>query len=252
MGNTHQMPVPSILGKSTPLSTSVDTTLTPSTPSSSLPVKDPVVPVKQSSVPLDNNDPMTLKNPPAVSAKSLDKQMADKKTDDWLKTQGGEYSVAGKYRPDAASVQGAANRNKVCTEIIRAVQNKEYAEAIVRTHYRGQYVDTVVHHDFENSRLIKLLEIATKHPETVTGLTGEGIPIFKPDSTFVDSNGKVKSLMGTVMHTLLADIQFSIRDAVTKASSAGQAKILNQDWRDDVEVESEMQERKMVESLQDQ
>ena len=187
---------------------------------------------------------------PAVRTDSeLSQQMSDKKTANWLQAQGGEYKVHGNSRPDAASIQGAANKNKVSTEILSAVQTKEYAEVIVRTHLRGQYVDTVVHHDFENSRQILLLEMASKNPDAVESFTSGGMPVFKQGATFKDQQGKTKNLMVTVMHTLLADIQFSIRDATTKATAAGQAKILNQDWQGEEEQELELHERELVESL---
>ena len=192
-------------------------------------------------------------SPPAVAGgptdMELDRQISDKKTKNWLTNQGAGYQVQGKYRPDAASIQGAANKNVVSSEILKAIQTKEYAEVIVRTHMGDQYVDTIVHHDFENNRRMLLLEMASKHPETVSGFSEEGMPIFNPDATFVDNAGKTKSLMYTVMHSLLADINFSLRDATTKAASAGQAKILNREWRSEEEVESEARERELVETL---
>ena len=192
-------------------------------------------------------------SPPAVaggpSDMDIDRQISDKKTKNWLTNQGAGYNVQGKYRPDAASIQGAANKNVVSSEILESTQTKEYAEVIVRTHLGSQYVDTVVHHDFENNRKMLLLEMASKHPETVSGFSEEGMPIFNSDATFVDNSGKTKSLMYTVMHSLLADINFSLRDATTKAASAGQAKILNREWRSEEEIESEARERELVETL---
>lgn len=201
-----------------------------------------------------SNVPATRKSsPPAVAGgptdMELDRQISDKKTKNWLTSQGAGYNVQGKYRPDAASIQGAANRNVVSSEIIEAIQNKEYAEVTVRTHLGNQYVDTIVHHDFANNRKMLLLEMAAKHPETVSGFSEDGMPIFNPDATFVDNAGKTKSLMYTVMHSLLADINFSLRDATTKAAAAGQAKILNREWRSEEEVESETRERELVETL---
>ena len=189
--------------------------------------------------------------PADTSAKDLDRQMSAKKTAAWLQSQGSSYNVQGTYRPDAASIQGAANKNKVSTEILKATQTNDYAEVIVRTHLGDQYVDTVVHHSFETSKQIKLLEMATKHPDTVHSFSADGMPIFKPGAVFEDNFGKKKNLMLTVMHTLLADIQFSIRDATTKAAAAGQAKILNQDWQGAEEIESEARERELVETLRD-
>jgi hypothetical protein len=204
--------------------------------------------------PQKTNVPATRKtSPPAVaggpSDMDLDRQISDKKTKNWLTNQGAGYNVQGKFRPDAASIQGAANKNGVSSEILKAIQTKEYAEVTVRTYLGDQYVDTIVHHDFENNRKMLLLEMASKHPETVSGFSDEGMPVFNPDATFVDNSGKTKSLMYTVMHSLLADINFSLRDATTKAASAGQVKILNGDWRSDEEIESEARERELVETL---
>lgn len=258
---THPMPVPSI-GTDSGVKKSIDTTLgvstdsqEPSSGSAPLSLPSPAAPLP---VPLGDLDPMNavkkpLNDPPAIlDAKSLDKQMSDKKTEAWLKSQGKDYKVQGAYRPDAASIQGAANKNKISTEILKATQTSEYSEVIVRTHLGSQYVDTVVHHNFDTSKHMKLLEMATKHPETVSGFTSEGYPIFSPGATFTDKNGKTKDLMSTVMHTLLADIQFSIRDATTKASAAGQAKILNHDWQSEDELKSEYNEQDLVAELHDQ
>jgi len=200
------------------------------------------------------NVPVTRKaSPPVVaggpSDMELDRQISDKKTKNWLTNQGAGYNVQGKYRPDAASIQGAANKNVVSSEILKAIQTREYAEVTVRTHLGDQYLDTIVHHDFENNRKMLLLEMASKHPDTVFDFSDKGMPIFNPDATFVDSSGKTKSVMYTVMHSLLADINFSLRDATTKAASAGQAKILNREWRSEEEVESESRERELVETL---
>lgn len=210
-------------------------------------------PMVQKPVDKKKSAPPRVKNPPAVagapSDMDLDKQISDKKTENWLKTQGKEYQVHGKFRPDAASIQGAANRNKVSSEIVRAVQTTEYTEVLVRSHLNGQYVDTIVHHNFETTRMMLLLEMASKHPETVAEFTDKGMPVFKPDAVFVDAVGKTKNLMYTVMHSLLSDINFSIRDATTKAASAGQAKILNQEWQSEDEKLMETKERELVEEI---
>ena len=204
--------------------------------------------------PQKTNVPATRKTSPPIVASGptdmeIDRQISDKKTKNWLTNQGAGYNVQGKYRPDAASIQGAANKNVVSSEILKATQTKEYAEVTVRTYLGQQFVDTVVHHDYENNRRMLLLEMASKHPETVSGFSDEGMPIFNSDAKFVDNAGKTKSLMYTVMHSLLADINFSLRDATTKAASAGQAKILNREWRSEEEVESETRERELVETL---
>jgi len=191
--------------------------------------------------------------PPAVASgptdMELDRQISDKKTKNWLTNQGAGYKVRGKYRPDAASIQGAANKNVVSSEILKAIQTKEYAEVTVRTYLGDQFLDTIVHHDFENNRNMLLLEMAAKNPDAVSGFSENGMPVFIPGATFEDNSGKKKSIMYTVMHTLLADINFSLRDATTKAASAGQAKILNREWRSEEEVESENRERELVETL---
>jgi len=233
------------------------TTDTPSeTPAPTPPVESaPPLPFEKDDLLAGKNPPPPIKDPPAVASptspqpvsdRSVDQLLSDKKTENWLKTQGGEYKVQGNARPDAASIQGAANKNKISTEILKAVQTDEFAEVIVRTHLGSQYVDTVVHHNFKNSRQIKLIEMAAKHPDTVEKITPDGFPIFKAGAEFRDQQGKPKNLMVAVMHTLLADIQFAIRDATTKASAAGQAKILNQDWQSEEELASEAHETELV------
>ena len=218
----------------------------------------PPLPFEKDDFLAGKNPPTPIKNLPAVtgppspqpsSDRGVDQLLSDKKTKNWLMSQGGEYKVQGNARPDAASIQSAANKNKISTEILKAVQTDEFAEVIVRTHLGSQYVDTVVHHNFKNSRQLKLLEMATKHPDTVERFTPDGLPVFKSDATFKDQQGKKKDLMVTVMHTLLADIDFSIRDALTKASAAGQAKILNQDWQSEEELASEAHEAELVNTV---
>ena len=52
-----------------------------------------------------------------------------------------------------------------------------------------------------------------------------------------------------MIHALLHQRRFAIRDATTKAASAAQSKILNrEDWRDPEEVELEYEERNMVQN----
>lgn len=236
------------------------TTETPSeTPAPTPPAESaPPLPFEKDDFLAGDNPPPPIKNPPAVtgptspqpsSDRDVDQLLSDKKTKNWLMSQGGEYKVQGNARPDAASIQGAANKNNVSTEILEAVQTDEYARVIVRTHLGSQYVDTVVHHNFKNSRQIKLLEMATKHPDTVETITPDGLPVFKLGATFKDQQGKKKDLMVTVMHTLLADIDFSIRDALTKASAAGQAKLLNRAWQSEEELASEAHEVELVNTV---
>jgi hypothetical protein len=185
--------------------------------------------------------------PAVASAKDLDRQMSDKKAEDWLTRRGESYRVHGNERPDSASIQRVSNNKGVCTEILSAVQTKEYAESRARAHLGDIYVDAVVHHCFENYRCLLILEMVNKNPEILDCWDGE-LPVIKTGATIKDASGKTKNAQYTIMHSYFSFIQFALRDATTKAEAAAQAKILNKEFREKEDVESEQFEIDLIKS----
>lgn len=175
----------------------------------------------------------------------LDRQINDAKAEKWLTERGDSYKVHGKERPDAAGIQRVSNMKGVSIEILRAVQTSEYAEAIVRAHLDGIYVDAAVHHSFDNYRRILILEMINKNPQVLDCWNGE-MPVIKEGSKIKDQSGVEKDAKYSIMHTYFAFVQFALRDAVTKATAAAQAKVLNREFRDPVEIQAEQREIDLV------
>ncbi|MBU0846779.1 hypothetical protein KKH23_06270, partial [Patescibacteria group bacterium] len=175
----------------------------------------------------------------------LDRMMDDEKAKRWLEGRGGSYSVHGKSRPDAASIQRISNMRGVSTGVISAVQTSEYAEATVRAYAGNIFVDSVVHHDFNNYRRILIMERIKKNPEILDCWNGE-FPVLKPGAQIKNASGNLEDAMYTIMHSYFTFIQFALRDAVTKAEASAQAKILNQEFREKEDVDSEQFERDLI------
>lgn len=240
------------------VSTSSDTSVSPPSLGESLDSNSSEAPT----LPFDEGDLMSKQatpkpnvpatrhtSPPAVAGgptdMELDRQIEDKKAENWLTKRGDSYKVHGKERPDAASIQRVSNNKGVCTEVLSAIQTNEYAEAIVRAHLGSIYVDAVVHHCFENYRRLLVLEMVNKNPDVLDCWKGE-MPVIKLGATIKDASGKIKDAQYSIMHSYFSFIQFALRDATTKAEAAAQAKILNQEFREKEDIESEQFEADLV------
>jgi len=205
------------------------------------PKSDPKPESKPKSEPATGNLPAVA----GMTDAELDRQINDAKAEKWLTDRGESYKVHGKERPDAAGIQRVSNMKGASIEILKAVQTSEYAEAIVRAHLDGIYVDAAVHHSFDNYRRILILEMINKNPQVLDCWNNE-MPVIKEGSKIKDQSGVEKDAKYSIMHTYFAFVQFALRDAVTKATAAAQAKILNREFRDPVEIQSEQREIDLV------
>lgn len=182
---------------------------------------------------------------PAISDSELDAKIEKAKTRRYLAGQGGSYKVSGKERPDSAAIQNVANDVGVSTEILVAEQTDKYAHVIVRAHLGNHFVDAAVHHDYAVEFQLKTMEIIEKNPDILDHYEGLK-PVIK-ESAKIKQGDYFVDAKYYLVHALLSFQKFSLRDAVTKAMSAAQAKMLNQDSRDEEEVKSEQAERDLVE-----
>ncbi len=185
----------------------------------------------------------------AIEKRKSDAQISEeiglKKTRDYYKHRGDSYKVAGVERPDAHQTQRVANEQGISIVIVRSLQNDDFAEVIVRAYLGEQFVDAIVHHDFKTEYQIKTLEILAKNPEILDHWEGD-IPVLKEKAKVtVHEGGREiqKDAKYHIVHTLLSFKRFAIRDARTKAASIAEGMLLNQDFRDQEEKDSEEEEK---------
>lgn len=155
-----------------------------------------------------------------------------------FKVRGGFYPVSGKQEPDAWTVQQWANSSGVSIEVREATQTNEFAKATVRAYLNKQFADETVIHFFDTSKEILAYEIIAKmyeeHKQPIEGYDDEGKPILTAEAK------------GRIYKRLIRFKNFSIRDAISKASRRATLKIINKDWREQAEIEAEEQEVKAV------
>ena len=216
------------------------------------PEKQDIKPIKETP-----NVPATVSKaqPPAKNKYAVDpdteRKMEEKKTKEFLQGRGKSYAVSGKERPDAHAIQHAANATSLDTEILIAEQNDKQCKVVVRAHMGDRYIDAVVIHDFGVERQLKTMEMIKNRPEILDHFEGL-IPVIKEDATVkmkTDKGWEEVPASYFMIHALLHQRRFAIRDATTKASAIAQSKMLNrEDWRDPEEVEMEYEERNMVQN----
>lgn len=171
-----------------------------------------------------------------------------------IKQQGGFYKAGGKQVPDARRVQEDSNEKKISLEIIDRKQTDEYADIIVRAWLpdMSQYEDGVVHHQFSTIRELKALEFLEKE---ISGspiyFRGSPIQMFQDLSQPFNKNGD-PILTGVGYLKLLTEMarfkNFAMRDAKTKAGRIAKLNLLNREWRDKDEIQSEKDEENSVRS----
>ena len=186
---------------------------------------------------------------PAQSSQDLDKNIELAKAKRFLEDRGSSYKVQGKERPDSHMIQNVANLRGISIELIEATQNDNYAHVVVRAHLGDQFVDAVVHHNFATEYLLKSMEIIKKNPEILDHYEGT-TPVIKDGAKIKTEDGKIADAKYYLVHTLLSFKKFSLRDARTKAASIAEAMLLNRDWREADEVQSELSEKTLVEAKQ--
>jgi len=180
----------------------------------------------------------------------IDRKIEQAKTKRFLENRGDSYKVRGTERPDAHAIQHAANDAGINIELIEATQTSTFCHVVVRGHMGNQYVDAVVHHEFDVEHKLKIMEIAAKNPEIISHYDGIN-PIIDANAMItVQEYGKTKSINAQyyIVHAVLSQQKFSIRDARTKAASIAEAMLLNREYQGPEEKASEYDERKTVQN----
>lgn len=165
-----------------------------------------------------------------------------------IKRRGGFYFVDGKKEPDAWKMQTVANDNKVRSRVVFADQNNERAIVIARaTAPSGWYVEATVIHYFQTEVEKKAMQYLTK--DIVRVEKGQPPKVFADVNNPFDSYGRpLLSPEGQLimLNRMLTFKSIAIRDAESKAMRRVQMKVTNSDWRDEDELEAEIDEVVMV------
>lgn len=179
----------------------------------------------------------------------IDREIEMAKAERYYRQRGSHYKgKQGEERPDAHMTQKLANKHGICIEILEAQQNEDFAEVVVRGHLGDVFVDAIVHHDFKTEYQLKAMEIVAKNPSIVDHWDEKGPVIKEGARIIVRENGEdiYKDARYFLVHALLSFRKFALRDARTKAASIAEAMLLNQDFQDPDERESEESERALV------
>lgn len=164
--------------------------------------------------------------------------------------------------PDSRLIQSLANKFNLKTEEVFSEQTDDYAKAVVGvTSPNGVYQEDVVIHHFPTVLQKKVVELAEKELDSKKDY--ESRPMnkgkeFKPiyfndlDNPFeLQSNGTIipnLTLKGQmkIFKDMTRFKDFSVRDAYTKAANRAQRRVLNQEFRDEIEIDLEDEEVKKV------
>jgi len=157
-----------------------------------------------------------------------------------FKPKGKFYKVGNHEEPDSGLAQQWGNAAKISLEVRPLTeQTRDYAKAVVRAILPdGQFIDECVTHVFEISKErialeeIEMMQKEKKNP--IEGFDEEGRPILTPEAKY------------RIWKRYIRFKDFSIRDAITKAGRRAILKILNCEWREPEEIESEMREAQAV------
>ncbi len=178
----------------------------------------------------------------------IDAQIEEAKAERFLQQRGSHYKVQGQERPDSHMIQKIANKHGISVELIEAIQTEDCAHTVIRGHLNGQYVDAVVHHDFKTEYQLKVIEIVSRNPEILDHWEGTEPVIKRGARIKVNENGRdvLKDAKYFIVHALLSFKKFALRDGRTKAAAIAEAMLLNQDFREPEEKESEEAESRLV------
>lgn len=159
--------------------------------------------------------------------------------------------------PDSWLAQKYANEQVINTEIVKAVQTKDYAEVITRAinPLTGQYVEDIIHHDFDTIFMKKAIELidktlkkAPKGQKKTVFIEDLKNPLILTDDDKLIPNftnrGKMK-----MAKEMINFKNFALRDATTKSMRRAQLKIVNKDWKESEEKIEEIMEREVVQEM---
>jgi len=157
-----------------------------------------------------------------------------------FKPKGKMYRVGDHEEPDSGLAQQWGNAAKISLEIREPTeQTSDYAKAVVRAILPdGQFIDECVIHYYDISKeRIAFEEIEAMQREgkkPIEGFDDEGRPILTAEAKY------------RIYKRYVRFKDFSVRDAITKAGRRAILKILNYEWREPEEIESEAREVQAV------
>ena len=169
--------------------------------------------------------------------------------DSWRAKQDRSYSVAGKQAPNAFAASEEANRRGLCTQIVDSGRTKDLVWGQVRVldPKTQQFREDRVSHERETFMLLKAWEDANsqakyfKETPLIIGIQENNMPQLDPDLRI---KGKPAPLWLTL--EVMRAWSFADRDAITKAERRAQLKIMNQEFREQDEINLETEEERAV------
>ena len=163
-----------------------------------------------------------------------------------------------KQVPDSRVIQGLANKYKIKTKEVFSEQTNDYAKVVASAiSPNGVYQEDIVIHNFTailHEKIVILAEKELKAKKEFESMAMNKEKEFKPvffndiDNPFeLQPNGTIipnLTLKGQIK--LFKDMTrfktFAARDAYTKAANRVQRRVLNQEFRNEVEIELEDEE----------
>ena len=188
----------------------------------------------------------------AIATGKEGKNQSDFSVETWRQRQDRSYNVAGKQAPNAFAASEEANRRGLCTQIVDSGRTKDLVWGQVRVldPKTQQYREDRVSHERETFMLLKAWEDANsqaryfKDTPLIIGIQENNMPQLDPDLRI---KGKPAPLWLTL--EVMRAWSFADRDAITKAERRAQLKILNREWREDDEINLELDEEKAVQEV---
>ena len=163
-----------------------------------------------------------------------------------------------KHVPDSRVIQGLANKFKIKTKEVFSEQTDDYAKVVVSASSpNGIYQEDIVIHNFTAILQEKTVSLAEKELKAKKEFESKPMnkekefkPVFFNDinNPFeLQSNGTIipnLTLQGQIK--IFKDMTrfktFAARDAYSKAANRAQRRVLNQEFRDEIEIELEDEE----------
>lgn len=171
------------------------------------------------------------------------------------------YNINNKKTPDSRIIQSISNKLSIKTEIVEATQTEEYAKVIAKATHKTNSSEGVVIHHFNTVRDDKIVSMYEREQDLFKEYSSRPMnkeKQYKPiyfldiDQPFVLSekgnmlpNLTIKGQL-KIVKDMVRFKTFAVRDATTKAMNIAQRKILNQDWREQEEVQMEESDIKKV------
>jgi len=153
---------------------------------------------------------------------------------------GTSYRVRGKDTLDSMLAYQEANKRNISTFIVDKGQDKEKAWATVQAVHptTGQKIEDTVFFYFDSVKdifLLEAIESAEKYGKDITsGFTEDDRPKLQ------------EKHQRALIRRFIRFKHFAVRDAITKAARRALLKMMNREWREDVEIGYEKMEEEIV------